>query len=270
LMRYLDLDFWINNPFVPWARIWAGLTLAVYLYLIYWTYRDAERRFNSGVWFGLLAAVLPVAGWVFYLLYRQSSLTTYDIIEQREKLFDRHPAIEYELYLAYKRQEALDEMIQRMKAFLLGEGLPETEPAVTDYPEHIMRSRERELAQHREKKVREAYERTRARVRTRLSVIGQSVQRGVSPRRVEVADQLALMGKLTETPLPDRQMEKLIYEGKLKVAKMYCEDQLQIAKEQNDERRIFSYKHHLRHIEELIQREKDGGKDKSSGTIDPS
>jgi hypothetical protein len=269
-MRYLDLDFWVSNPFVPWARIWAGLALAAYLYLIYWTYRDAERRFNSGVWFGLLAAVLPVGGWVFYLLYRQSSLTTYDIIEQREKLFDRHPAIEYELYLAYRRQEALDEMVQRMKAFLLGEGLPETEPAVTDYPEHIMRSREKELAQHREKKVREVYERTRARVRTRLSVIGQSVQRGVSPRRVEVANQLALMGKLTETPLPDRQMEELIYEGKLNVAKMYCEDQLQIAKEQNDERRIFSYKHHLRHIEELIQREKDSGEDKPSGTIDLS
>ena len=269
-MRYLDLDFWINNPFVPWERIWAGLTLAVYLYLIYWTYRDAERRFNSGVWFGLLAAILPVGGWVFYLLYRQSSLTTYDMIEQREKLFERHPAIEYELYLAYKRQEALDEMIQRMKAFLLGEGLPETEPSVSDYPEHIMRSRERELAQHREKKIREAYERTRTRVRTRLSVIGQSVQRRVSPRRVEMADKLALMGKLTEIPLPDHQLEELIYEGKLKIAKMYCEDQLQIAKEQNDERRIFSYKHHLRHIEELLQREKDNGKDKPSGTIDLS
>jgi hypothetical protein len=269
-MRYLDLNFWINNPFVPWERIWAGLTLAVYLYLIYWTYRDAERRFNSGVWFGLLAAILPVGGWVFYLLYRQSSLTTYDIIEQREKLLDRHPAIEYELYLAYKRQEALDEMIQRMKAFLLGEGLPETEPAISDYPEHIMRSRERELAQHREQKVREVYERARTRVRTRLSVIGQSVQRGVSPRRIEMADKLALMGKLTEIPLPDRQLEELIYEDKLKIAKMYCEDQLQIAKEQNDERRIFSYKHHLRHIEELIQREKDKGEDKPSGTIDLS
>ena len=269
-MRYLDLHFWINNPFVPWARIWAGLTLAVYLYLIYWTYRDAERRFNLGVWFGLLAAVLPVAGWVFYLLYRQSSLTTYDMIEQREKLFDRHPAIEYELYLAYKRQEALDEMIQRMKAFLLGEGLPETELAVTDYPEHIMRSREKELALHREKKVREAYRRTRARVRTRLSVIGQSVQRGVSPRHVEAVDQLALMAKLTEIPLPDRQLEELIYEGKLKIAKMYCEDQLQIAKEQNDERRIFSYKYHLQHIEELIQREKKNGKDQTSDTIDLS
>ena len=192
------------------------------------------------------------------------------MIEQREKLFERHPSIEYELYLAYKRQEALDEMVQRMKAFLLGEGLPETEPSVADYPEHIMRSRERELAQHREKKIREAYERTRSRVRTRLSVIGQSVQRGISPRRAQVTDQLALMGKLTETPLPDRQMEELIYEGKLKIAKMYCEDQLQIAKEQNDERRIFSYKHHLQHIGELIQREKDSSKDQTSGTIDLS
>jgi len=157
-----------------------------------------------------------------------------------------------------------------MKAFFLGEGLPETEPAVADYPEHIMRSREKELARQRERKLREAYERARSHVRSRLSIIGQSVQRGVSPRRTRVADQLALMEKLTEIPLPDRQMEELIYEGKLKIAKEYCEDQLQIAKEQNDERRINSYKHYLRRVEELIQREKQENHGSTSGRIDLS
>jgi len=36
---------------------------------------------------------------------------------------------------------------------------------------------------------------------------------------------------------------------------MYCEDQLQIAKEMNDERRILSYQKHLLRVEELLARE---------------
>ena len=257
MVQYLDPQFWITNPFVPWERIWAGLALAAHLYLVYWVYRDAQKWYYSGVWFALLAALLPLAGWLFYLFYRQSSLIDYDMIELRERLVERIPAVEYDLYLAYKRQEMLESLLTKLKAFLTGEGQPATEPAVTGYPEHIMRSRERELAKAREERLRQSYERARERARAQLALAGQVVQRQVSPRRLRLQEHLDLMEKLTEAPLPDEQLEELLYEGKLKVARMYCEDQLALAKEQNDERRINSYKHYLRRIGELLEREQE-------------
>ncbi len=256
-VKYLDLRFWINNPFVPWERIWAGLFLAVYLYIIYWTYRDAQSRYYNGVWFALFAAVFPIGGWLFYLLYRQSSLVAYDVIDMHERFFERIPEVEYDLYLAYSRQEALDNLFAQMKQFFLGEGLKE-EVATGTYPEHIMRSREKEQVQAREVKVRENYFRARKKVHSRLAGLGRVAQRVSSPMRMQVEEHLSILDKLTESPLPDRELEELIYEGRLKLAKMYAEDQLLIAKEQNDERRIYSYKAHLKRVEELIQREQDG------------
>lgn len=253
-MRYFDLKFWISNPFVPWDRIWGVVILAVYLYIIYWTYRDAQSRYYNGVWFALFAAVFPVGGWLFYLLYRQSSLVTYDEIDLHERFFERIPEVEYDLYLAYSRQEALDNMFAQMKQFFLGEGLKE-EAATSTYPEHIMRSREKERVREREEKVRDNYFRARKKVRTKLSGFKRTAQRVSSPMRVKVEEQLSLLDKLTAAPIPDAELEELIYQGRLKLAKMYAEDQLLIAKEQNDERRIYSYKAHLQRVEELIQRE---------------
>jgi hypothetical protein len=256
-VRYLDPRFWISNPFVPWDRIWAGVILAIYIYIIYWTYRDAQRRYFNGVWFATLAALLPFAGWLFYLFYRNSSLVEFDTVDTHERFFDRIPEVEYDLYLAYARQESLENMYAQMKQFFLGEGMKE-EAATSTYPEHIMRSRERELVMQREHKVRENYEKARKKVRSRLSVLGSTARRVSSPMRVQLEEQLNLLDKLTEAPIPDRELEELIYQGRLKLAKMYAEDQLLIAKEQNDERRINSYKYHLRRVEELIQREQDG------------
>lgn len=256
-VKYFDLEFWITNPFVPWERIWMGLVLAAYLYFIYWTYRDAQSRFYNGVWFALLAAIFPFGGWLFYLLYRHSSLVEYDRIDLHERFFERIPEVEYDLYLAYSRQEALDNLLAQMKQFFLGEGLKE-EAATSAYSEHIMRSREKERAQAREEKVSENYFRARKKVRTRLSSFKRTAQRVSSPVRVIVEEQLSLLEKLTAAPIPDNELEELIYQGQLKLAKMYAEDQLLIAKEQNDERRIYSYKAHLQRVEELIQRETGG------------
>jgi hypothetical protein len=258
-MRYLDWEFWAGNPFIPWDRIWAAVVLAVYLYQIHWVYRDAQRRFTTGIWFALLAAVLPFGGWLFYLLYRQSSLVDYDMIDLRERIFERYPAVEYDLYLAYKRQEALDNTLVRAKAFFFAEGVGALEAATDAYPEHIMRSREKELAAAREKKVRETYERARIRVGERAASTAVTVGRAFSPRRTRLEEKLSLMDTLTEAPLPDRELEDLIYLGKLRVARMYCEDQLQIAKEMNDERRILSYQKHLKRVEELLGREREPG-----------
>ncbi len=257
-MRYLDWEFWAANPFVPWDRIWAAAVLAVYLYQIYWVYRDAQKRFANGVWFGLLAAVLPFGGWLFYLLYRGSSLVDYDMIDLRERIFERYPAVEYDLYLAYKRQEALDNTLERAKAFFFAEGVGALEAATDTYPEHIMRSREKELAAAREKRVREAYDRARARVSEHAASTAETVSRILSPRRRRLEEKLELMDALTEAPLPDPELEDLIYQGKLRVARMYCEDQLQIAKEMNDERRILSYQKHLLRVEGLLGREHRG------------
>jgi len=247
-----ELDFWLKNHLVPWGRIGSFIVLLIYLYLIWWTYRDAERRFHNGVWFGLLAAIFPLGGWLLYLLYRGSSLPDYDLIELRERIFERYPAVEYDIYLAYQRQEALSELMRKLKAFFVQ--AEEAAPA-TAYSDEVRRSRERELMAERAARARESLTRTREKVRRRMDLVGASMQRAFSPRRRRLADKLELLQLLTEVPVPDDQLEELIYLGKLRVARMYCEDQLQLAKEQNDERRIVSYQRYLRRVQELEERE---------------
>ncbi|OPX23277.1 MAG: hypothetical protein B1H03_02140 [Planctomycetales bacterium 4484_113] len=160
-----SLDFWLKNHFVPWGRIGSFALLVVHLYLVWWVYRDAERRFHNGVWFALFAAIFPLGGWLFYLVYRSSSLP--------------------------------------MKA------------------------------------------------------IGASMQHALSPRRRRLQEKMELLRLLTEVPVPDDQLEELIYQGNLPVARLYCEDQLMLAKEQNDERRIISYERYLHRVQELERRESE-------------
>lgn len=249
-----SLDFWLKNHLVPWGRIGSFMVLIIYLYLIWWVYRDAERRFHNGVWFALLAAVFPLGGWLLYLLYRGSSLPEYDLIELKERIFERYPAVEYDIYLAYQRQEALSDLMRRVKAFFLQ---PEETAAELGYSDEVRRSRERELMAARAARARESFIRTQQKLRERMNLIGASMRQVLSPRRHRLQEKIELLRLLTEVPVPDDQLEELIYQGKLRVARMYCEDQLQLAKEQNDERRIVSYQRYLRRVHQLEQRQQD-------------
>ena len=75
-----------DNPFIAWMLIFNLVLLLIHLIIVYWVYRDAMTRYNRGAPWAVLAAVLPVAGWLFYLLYRISPLVQFDRIEA--ELFD--------------------------------------------------------------------------------------------------------------------------------------------------------------------------------------
>ena len=249
-----SLDFWLKNHFVPWGRIGSFALLVVHLYLVWWVYRDAERRFHNGVWFALFAAIFPLGGWLFYLVYRSSSLPEYDLIELKERIFERYPAVEYDIYLAYQRQEALLELMRKVKEFFL----PTDEPAgPAGYNDEVNLSRQRELLAQRSAVARENLTRTRERLQQRMKAIGASMQHALSPRRRRLQEKMELLRLLTEVPVPDDQLEELIYQGNLPVARLYCEDQLMLAKEQNDERRIISYERYLHRVQELERRESE-------------
>ena len=90
-----------------------------------------------------------------------------------------------------------------------------------------------------------------------MKAIGASMQHALSPRRRGLQEKMELLRLLTEVPVPDDQLEELIYQGNLPVARLYCEDQLMLAKEQNDERRIISYERYLHRVQELERRESE-------------
>ena len=71
---------------MPWLLIIDLVALLIHLALVYWVYRDALARYNRGAPWAVLAAIFPLGGWLFYLLYRKSPLVEFDRIDA--ELFD--------------------------------------------------------------------------------------------------------------------------------------------------------------------------------------
>jgi len=61
----------LNLPAVKLAEQLCGLFLFVlWVAIIFWTYRDANRRGAMGGFWGLTVAVFPFVGWMIYLVVR--------------------------------------------------------------------------------------------------------------------------------------------------------------------------------------------------------
>lgn len=52
------------------SRLCILFSVVFWLALVFWTWRDANRRGAMGWFWGLAALVFPVAGWVIYLVVR--------------------------------------------------------------------------------------------------------------------------------------------------------------------------------------------------------
>lgn len=256
---WLDLNFWLSNPFIPWAKLFSGFILLLYLYQIYWVYRDAEARFYSGVWFALLCAVLPVAGLIFYLAYRSSSLPDSDLLELKERLTERYPEVEYDLYLARKRQEEIDRFLRRLKEFFTppspvpkSAGL-ELMGTNAQYSPEVLLSREREIMRARSQMARESFQRAGKAFMNSFSLIGNQVRSAISPRYSRMLKKLGFFQKLEEAPLIDEELERLMSEGLYYTAKADAESKLKIAAEMRDQRRILTYQNYLKRVQKLIE-----------------
>jgi len=69
------LDPIINNPLFSLVKNLLMLFLVVlYFAVIFWTWRDANRRGAMGWFWGLVCAVFPFVGWLVYLVIRPPEL----------------------------------------------------------------------------------------------------------------------------------------------------------------------------------------------------
>ncbi len=249
---WLDLNFWITNPFVPWGRIWAGVILAIYLYHVFWVYRDAERRYYTGVWFALASAVLPLAGWMFYILYRASSLPEADVLELKERMFERYRSVDYDIYLARQRQDAFNRGVSRFLEFFAPPPVTEPSRADSQYPEEVMRSRARELEKSRSQSARESFENAGRVTKKGLSLIGGAIRQISSPRYSRAVKKLKFFQAIKDVPLEDEEVEKLLINGLYHMAREDCEVKLKLAIELGEERRVRAYEAYLERIDRLL------------------
>jgi len=65
------LDPIFNNPLFALVKNLTMLfTIVMYFAIVFWTWRDANRRGAMGWFWGLTAAIFPFVGWLVYLVVR--------------------------------------------------------------------------------------------------------------------------------------------------------------------------------------------------------
>ena len=266
LRNLLDPD----NPFVPWLLIIDLVLLGAHLAIVYWVYRDALVRYNRGAPWAVLAMLLPVAGWLFYLMYRSSSLVQLDRIEA--ELFDEseHEWTDYDTYKANQGSALFKELTSFVR-----------KPEAEGYSPWIRMSRARELKKQltpEEKQARKeqlAIERQEARKKRlerraqareqkrqrRKEAKERTVLRGAhgfsfrlsEGRQKRLQRKLELVEKLKTMPREDEYLENLIYEMKYQEALATARDGLSTAREMNDQQGVITYEHYLERINRQLE-----------------
>ncbi|MCC7479844.1 hypothetical protein IT575_15500 [bacterium] len=257
-----------DNPFVPWLLIIDLLLLLGHVYLIYWVYRDALWRYNRGAPWAMVTALLPLAGWMFYLFYRKSPLVELD--REDAEIFDEseHEWTDYDQYKANQSAQ----MFRELNIFRKREG--------GGYSPWIQRSREKELGrpltaeekkalrQQRQQKALEArqarIEAKKNRVETRRQKALQrredqkkvgahgSVLRMSERKQKQMQQKLALMEQLKALPREDQVLEDLIYEMKYAEALTTARGNLALAEEAQDNQGIVTARAYIDRLERLI------------------
>lgn len=73
----------LNNPAVKLSEQLCGLFFVVlYIAIIFWTFRDANRRGAMGWFWAITVAVFPFVGWIVYLVVRPPE--NIDDVHERE------------------------------------------------------------------------------------------------------------------------------------------------------------------------------------------
>jgi hypothetical protein len=260
-----------GNPFVPWMLVINLVALVLHLYIIYWVYKDALRRYHRGAPWAAATALLPFAGWLFYLLYRSSPLVEYDRLEL--ETFD-DTEYEWTDYDAYKRNrhQAMFASIKSLWRSEEGSG----------YSEWIRRSRERELK--RKLSPEEAAQRKVERLQTRAQRKDQQrlrKQEALAVRRqralakherqtlagahgftYKMSDRkqrylqrkMAVVEQLKLVAREDAALEDLIYEMRYQDALDAARDNLAIAQEMRDPQGAVTYEAYIERLQELLAR----------------
>jgi hypothetical protein len=260
--RYL---FDPDNPFIPWMLIIDLVLLAGHLAIVYWVYRDALARYNRGAPWAVLAMVIPVGGWLFYLLYRQSPLVQFDRLEA--ELFDEseHEWTDYDNYRTSIGKQLFSEVSSLWRK-PEGEGyspwvrlsrlrelrkIPSPAEREARAAERLEKRKQR--AQQREEARQAKAERAQAR-RERTTMTGRHGFRyKLSDRRQnKLKSRLEIVEKLKALPREDQALEDLIYEMQYAEALKKAREALEVADEMGDAQGIVTYQAYIERIERIM------------------
>lgn len=271
-----------DNPFVPWLLILDLAVLAVHLTIVYWVYRDAMIRYNRGAPWAVLALLLPVAGWLFYLLYRRSPLVQFDRIEAELFDEDEHEWTDYDTYRANRGSPLFAEIgslwrkpegegyspwvrLSRMRE-LRKTLTPEQKQARTERRqldrEHKVRQRQERRRQAKEQRLQRAMDRKqRTTMAARHGFSYKLSDRGQRrlKRKLEVLERLKLL------PREDAALEELIYQMHYAKALVSARSSLLIAEEVNDRQGVITYQAYIKRLTPLLAEADDSATASSDG-----
>jgi hypothetical protein len=264
--RWMDNLFDANNPFVPWLLLFDLVLLLLHIYIVYWVYRDALWRYNRGAPWGLFAAVFPIGGWLFYLMYRKSPLVELDRIDA--ELFDEteHQWTDYDTYKANRGQNLFKELFTNeegrsyspwVQLSRAREGRKALTPEERRDVRQLRRQRRAELRQRRtERRAAARQQRTERRqaARQRQTVTGaHGTSFRLSDRRQRaIQRQLAVMEQLKTLPREDQALEDLIFEMRYAEALAQARAALEVAREMADTQGVTTYEHYIQRLEALL------------------
>jgi hypothetical protein len=262
-----------DNPFVPWLLIFDLLVLLVYVYSISWVYRDALYRFGRGAPWATLTALLPLAGWLFYLLYRYSPLVEFDRIEAETFEETEHEWTDYD-----QRGKLGAAFFAELGAAVRTEG--------SGYSQHVRLSRLRELTQGATPEVLEQRRRDRVQQRAQAALAKRDKREaqmrskqerqaalqekqtfaahhgGLTqvPVRAQRAMQrkLEVLEKLKSLPREDPRIEELIYQMDYAGAIKAAQDAMAVCQEMNDHQGTLTYEAYLERLAMLMNEEDSG------------
>jgi hypothetical protein len=266
----LDNLFNPDNPFVPWMLIFDLALLLLHIYMVYWVYRDALARYRRGAPWAVLAAVFPVGGWLFYVLYRKSPLVELDRLDT--ELFDEAEQdwTDYDTYQANQSAQMFRELsalwrkpegqgyspwvrLSRLREQKRG-GTPEERAVLKQErlqkrKESVEQKRQRreELAQRKRSAQQQKRERT-----TLAGTMGTKYrmsdrkQRALQ-RKLEVVEKLKLM------PREDHGLEEMIYEMRYAEALQAAHGGLAVAQEMRDPQGVITYEAYIERLQRLVE-----------------
>lgn len=270
--RGLGYLFSPDNPFVPWMLVIDLVLLVLHLSIVYWVYRDALARFNRGAPWAALAAVLPVAGWLFYMLYRQSPLVQLDRIEA--ELFDEDEpewtdydthqtkqgsVLFQELSSLWRKAEAqgYSPWIRRSRAReLYGKLTPKERKARAEERRMRRDERRKEHAAIRKAAMGKRKERIKEkRERTTLAAAHGFLFKMSEGRQRKIKRRLELVEKLQALPREDERLEEMIYNMEYQRALQSARESLIVAEEMGDKQGIATFESYIVRLERIIREE---------------
>lgn len=249
-----------------WDYAWEAAILLAWVWQARWAYIDAERKYARGRFWGTVAAIIPLGGIAFYLLYRDSALMEIDMADA-DLEYEFELASNVKVSRAVQNRPTIHEswltrgararVVSKRDRLYAKELRQRAESVEYDQPMLAKELREKADALDPPRPPRPPF---RQRWRGYWTIRRDTFQIWVKRRR-EKREYLRrpkklrrhdeFVERLRSTPIVDPTMEGLIFEGQYEVARERAIVNLQIAEESGDERKRITYRRYLNQVDKI-------------------